>query len=118
VASLIVDPNDLEVIAGVWSRATLARNPSAPDADPQSVLRLMEERRAPSDAWFAAVTERQRIVAIAHGLPGRENDGAGSRIPRLMHLSMIAVEPEFWGHGHGSCPFIRVRSPCETSTCT
>jgi ribosomal protein S18 acetylase RimI-like enzyme len=101
VAQLIVDSNDLEMMAGVWSRATLARNPEAPASDVPSVFKLLQDRSALPDAWFAASTIEQRIIAIVHGLPGRENDGAGNRIPGLMHVSMIAVDPESWGRGYG-----------------
>ena len=88
-------------MAGIWSRATLARNPTAQDADIPSALKLLKERFELPDAWFAVSTEDLRMAAIGHGMPGREDDGKGDVIPGLMHLSMIAVEPDFWGRGHG-----------------
>jgi ribosomal protein S18 acetylase RimI-like enzyme len=54
-----------------------------------------------SGAMFAVAALRNRIVGIGHALPARERDGDGSVIPGLVHLSMVAVEPEYWGKGLG-----------------
>ena len=64
-------------------------------------LAVFRDRAALPDAWFAAGALDGRIVAFAHGLWAREKDGTGEPIPGLMHLSMIAVEPEYWGRGYG-----------------
>jgi ribosomal protein S18 acetylase RimI-like enzyme len=97
-----VGARNLETMAGVWSRATLARNASSLETDIPSVVNLLRTRAEQADAWFAFGAIGPRTVAIAHGLAGRENDGESDEvIPGLMHVSMIAVEPEVWGQGYG-----------------
>lgn len=64
-------------------------------------LQMLQERSKLADSWFAAGVLNGDIVAMAHGMWARENDGDGDPIPGLMHLSMIAVKPAFWGRGYG-----------------
>jgi ribosomal protein S18 acetylase RimI-like enzyme len=62
---------------------------------------MIRERGKVADAWFAVGALDGRTVAVCHGMQARERDGEGDPIPGLMHLSMIAVEPECWGRGYG-----------------
>jgi ribosomal protein S18 acetylase RimI-like enzyme len=89
-------PESFEEMAALWARAQAARGGNAAD-----VLDTLADRAALPDAWFAAGSLDGSIAAFAHGLWAREKDGEGDPIPGLMHLSMVAVEPEYWGRGYG-----------------
>jgi ribosomal protein S18 acetylase RimI-like enzyme len=94
-----VGAESFEEMAALWTRAQAARG--APAGYAAGILEILRNRSTLPDAWFAAGTLDGRIAAYAHGLWGREKDGEGDPIPGLMHLSMVAVEPEFWGRGYG-----------------
>ncbi|MGH7727844.1 MAG: GNAT family N-acetyltransferase [Vulcanimicrobiaceae bacterium] len=64
--------------------------------------RLVALRAAQPGSWFLRGFEDERHVGIAYGAPGRDDDGLGRAVRGLLHLSMVAVEPNAWGRGIGS----------------
>jgi ribosomal protein S18 acetylase RimI-like enzyme len=42
-----------------------------------------------------------RVIGFILGIPGRENDGDGDRVPGLLHISLVAVAPDRWGEQVG-----------------
>jgi ribosomal protein S18 acetylase RimI-like enzyme len=91
---------DARRIAEIWLKAHAARLHGQIDVPPDLHQRI-EERMRSRDASYVIATDAQRIVGIGSHLPARENDGVGPVIPSLMHVSMIAVDPEHWGNGIG-----------------
>ncbi len=92
--------DDLEAIAALWFRAQAARRPG-PFVTIADSRALVAQRVAQPGSWFIFAAEGQRVVGIAYGAPGRNDDGLGKPIRGLLHLGMIAVEPHDWGRGIG-----------------
>ena len=97
----VLNAEQFPAVANLWHRAQVARGGATSAEDENGTLELIRKRAATGDAWFAGRWSDDRLVAIVHGMHARENDGAGQQIPGLMHLSMVAVEPECWGRGLG-----------------
>jgi ribosomal protein S18 acetylase RimI-like enzyme len=97
---------DLDTMAELWVRAHTARTTRSGQAfDNLSVTGttrdILRARIGAAGAWFVLVRKRGQVVGMAHGLPARERDGEGEVVPGLMHLSMVAVDPDHWGRGIG-----------------
>jgi ribosomal-protein-alanine N-acetyltransferase len=97
----LVNTEDLETVADLWHRAELATGKTPFLENVDATLELLRSRSLLEDAWFAGHWMDGELVAIAHGMTARENDGVGDLIPGLMHLSMVAVEPKHWRRGLG-----------------
>jgi ribosomal protein S18 acetylase RimI-like enzyme len=92
--------SDARRVAEIWLKAHAARLHGRFDV-PADLHQRIEERMRSRDASYVVATGAQRIVGIGSHLPARESDGVGPVIPGLMHVSMIAVDPEHWGNGIG-----------------
>jgi ribosomal protein S18 acetylase RimI-like enzyme len=92
--------SDARRIAEIWRKAHATRLHGRFDA-PANLHQRIEERMRSRDASYVVATDAQRIVGIGSHLPARENEGVGPVIPGLMHVSMIAVDPEHWRNGIG-----------------
>src|SRR5882672_6539182 len=99
VTTRLATPEDLAALVALWSAAARARlnglglRALAEDADRVAIGRLG------SDQGFAVLTENDgEPVAVAAALPARQGDGTlPERIPGLLHVSMVAVHPDYWG---------------------
>jgi ribosomal protein S18 acetylase RimI-like enzyme len=91
---------DLDTMAELWVRAHAVRS-IVTTVDVAATRDILRARIGAAGAWFVLVRERELVVGMAHGLPARERDGEGDVVPGLMHLSMVAVDPDHWGRGIG-----------------
>lgn len=89
--------NETDGAIGVWLAANEARDqlPS-----PARRERIREKITDPAALSMVALCQGT-MIGMALGEPGRHAHGAGSRDPLLMHVSMVFVHPEHWGHGVG-----------------
>ena len=85
----LAEDREWDAVCDVWRRATEART-GHPAPPPRDV-----------PGRFAVVADDGGPVAIAVGIPAREEGGAGRVIPALAFLSAVAVVPERWGEGIG-----------------
>lgn len=91
---------DVDAMLGLWVRAHAARREGI-GVDVAATRDILRARSETAGAWFVLARDREQLVGMAHGLPARALDGAGEVVPRLLHLSMVAVDPEHWGRGIG-----------------
>lgn len=96
-----LSPDHFVAMANLWHRAQVARGAATSAEDASVILELIRERATKGDAWFAGHWSDGRLLAIVHGAGARAGDGAGEPIIGLMHLSMVAVDPDCWGRGIG-----------------
>ena len=85
----------------MWIRGHAARRGWSDKVEPEEVLALVRERMRVGGATFAVAVDTDRIVGIGHALPARERDGEGALMSGVLHLSMVAVQPDRWGEGVG-----------------
>lgn len=90
---------DIDAAVAVWRAAEIQRRgtQSIPNAHEDLVRAVI--RRA--EIFVVVAGERSEVVGVALGEPGREDDGAGPKVPGLWHISMIFVSPDRWGQGIG-----------------
>jgi GNAT superfamily N-acetyltransferase len=102
--------SDAAVVARLWTAANIARQAEVGlSMGPAAGAGLAEAeqqvlRRLTDPANFALLVEEDGDpVAMALVLQALAQDGASrDPLPRLAHLSMIAVRPDRWGRGLGA----------------
>jgi ribosomal protein S18 acetylase RimI-like enzyme len=81
----------------VWRRANIARgNPPSP----ARIVRIAE-KLADAEACVVVGVQDGNVVAMALAEPVRERHGAGAVRPDAGHVSMVFVDPDYWGRGVG-----------------
>jgi ribosomal protein S18 acetylase RimI-like enzyme len=92
-----LDAGDLDAAVRVWQLANTARG-KVPDPDRVARVR---EKLAASDAVVVLSETEGEVVGMALAEPGLAEDGAGTRLPQLCHISMVFVHPDHWGRRIG-----------------
>lgn len=98
-------PADLAAAALVWDRAEAGRRgeqrlPAHPE--PAAEHLVAERIRHPGSRLLLAETADRptgQVIGMVTTAPGRADDGAGAPVDGLTHLSMLAVDPAWWGRG-------------------
>jgi GNAT superfamily N-acetyltransferase len=94
---LLARPDDVAAAVRVWHLANIARG-KVPDEN-----RCTRVRTKVSDANALAVVAAQagEVVGMALAEAGRVDDGVGTLLPYLCHISMVFVHPQHWGRRIG-----------------
>ncbi|MBC6460754.1 GNAT family N-acetyltransferase [Actinomadura sp. HBU206391] len=102
-------PADAEAVLPILYAADLARGRHGFPRDPDRA----RHRLTGPDAFFVVAENRDEggtvgdatvgrgAVGLAVGMHSREDGGAGRAIPGLCHITMVAVQPGWWGQGIG-----------------
>lgn len=98
ITTRLAGPPDLAAAAAVWRQANIARD-KAPDAER---ITRVETKPAAKDALVVIAEENDHVVGMALAEPGCADDGAGSPLPELCHISMVFVHPDHWGKAIGA----------------
>ena len=93
------DPADTEPAISVWRAANAGRRNGRP-VSPGHEKRVRNLLRDP-DTFLLVAEDSGELVGMAVGVQGRTQDGAGTPIDGLCHISMIFVASERWGEGTG-----------------
>lgn len=94
-------PDDAAVATDLWERANAAReNTTAAPATEEHIANL-RSRLVDPKARILLGFEGAELVATALAAPARAEHGAGSIIPEAAHISLIGVDPKYWGRGYG-----------------
>ncbi|WP_235497522.1 MULTISPECIES: GNAT family N-acetyltransferase [unclassified Frankia] len=88
---------DLPAALEVWQRANTARG-RPPDV--ARVARVHAKLAAP-DALLFVAEDGTEILGMLLAETGREDDGQGPELEELCHISMVFVDPGFWGQRMG-----------------
>ena len=92
---------DVDAMAEVWVLADGQRRADIglpATATIEQARHLVIDRLGRAGSIPVVARDGDQVVAMAIGLPARENDGAGSEvIPGLLHVSLVAVVPKAWG---------------------
>ncbi len=62
---------------------------------------MISKRLHAYDALLLVAELQSKAVGITLASPARENYGDGAIIAGLAHISLVAVEPGYWGRGVG-----------------
>jgi ribosomal protein S18 acetylase RimI-like enzyme len=92
---------DIDAMAEVWVLADGKRRADIglpATATVEQARHLVIDRLSRGGSIPVVARDGDQVVAMAIGLPARENDGAGPEvIPGLLHVSLVAVVPTAWG---------------------
>ncbi|GAA1751795.1 GNAT family N-acetyltransferase [Luedemannella helvata] len=88
---------DLPAALDVWRLANAARGKHV---SPARIADVSAKLRA-ADSLVAVTVDVDEVVAMAVGVPAREDDGDGAPVPGLCHVAMVFVRPDRWGRGVG-----------------
>ncbi len=92
--------SDIGAAAGIWERAHQKHDGlNSESASKGRAHAFLSSRTMIPDAEFLVAEFNAEIVGMLFAQQARERDGAGAPIPRLMHVSYVAVDPEHWSHG-------------------
>lgn len=91
---------DIDAAASIWERAHHEHDDfQSEPARKDRALSFLASRATLPDAEFFVAEFDAEIVGMLFAVQAREHDGEGDPIPRLAHVSYVAVEPAHWGHG-------------------
>jgi ribosomal protein S18 acetylase RimI-like enzyme len=92
--------SDINAAAGIWERAHRQHDAftSEPARKDRALAFLASHAMRPV-AEFLVAEFNAEIVGMLFASQGREHDGAGAPVPRLLHVSYVAVDPAHWSHG-------------------
>ncbi len=90
---------DASAMGALWDEATRVRRAGLDLSEPEA-LDAAQTLALPET--FSIIAEAGgTLIGMAIGLPARDDEGRGSPIPGLCHISMVAVSPDWWGRGVG-----------------
>ncbi|MDQ6826948.1 MAG: GNAT family N-acetyltransferase [Candidatus Eremiobacteraeota bacterium] len=90
---------DLSIAVALWDEAQSARR-GMPSVSAE-MLAMESRRLSAANALFFVLEEDGKPIGIALASPAREDAGDGKMIPRLAHISSVAIKPGYWGRGLG-----------------
>jgi ribosomal protein S18 acetylase RimI-like enzyme len=90
--------SDLAAAAAVWEQANVARD-KAPGTER---IARVKAKLADPGAVVIVAEEGSEVVGMALAEPGLADDGVGSSLPELCHISMVFVHPGHWGKAIGA----------------
>jgi ribosomal protein S18 acetylase RimI-like enzyme len=92
---------DADAMAEVWVLADGKRRADIglpATVTVEQARHLVVDRLGRAGSIPVVARDGSQVVAMAIGIPARENDGAGHEIiPGLLHVSLVAVVPTAWG---------------------
>src|SRR5581483_3513700 len=89
---------DTPEAAGVFERADARRRGIEPEDASERNLMLWV-RLSRQDAWLLLCETEGKVVGTALGSPAHDRDGEGEPLPGVTHLSLVSVDPDYWGRG-------------------
>jgi ribosomal protein S18 acetylase RimI-like enzyme len=117
ISTRAAGPADTHAIAAVWASADAARR-AALGLSPLPIERVepgVRTRLDAADGFGVVAEDAGEAVAMALAVPALADDGAGDeRVPGLLHVTMIAVLPVYWGRRIGGTLLERVQSTGRT----
>jgi len=103
---------ELDAARDVWRNANIARG-KIPDA---ARVRRVEQKLVAAEVIVVVALDKNKIVGMALAEPGRAEDGNGPEIPGLCHISMVFVDPDYWGKRVGEILLSEVATRAERQT--
>jgi ribosomal protein S18 acetylase RimI-like enzyme len=97
VVTRLARPAEIEPAVDIWQQANIARGKIASQ---QRIARVRAKLTDPS-ALVIVAADDAGLVGMALAEPGRDQDGSGSPLPGLCHISMVFVHPGHWGRHIG-----------------
>lgn len=90
---------DADAAVAIWRVASTARRDGVPlpDEHEQRVRGYL----AATESFLAVASDDDVVVGVALGMQALDDDGTGPPLPGLCHISMVFVDPGWWGRGVG-----------------
>ncbi|HET6989075.1 MAG TPA: GNAT family N-acetyltransferase [Kribbella sp.] len=97
ITTRLAAPAELDATAEVWRLANIARG----KVPSQQRIARVHAKLTGHDALVVVAVDSGALVGMALAEPGLADDGAGSPLAGLCHVSMVFVHPERWGKAIG-----------------
>jgi len=91
------DPADWDSAIAVWRATTLKRGRPVGPEDEARVQAYASKR----DAFLVIADARGKVVGMAVGMQGLDDNGTGPPISGLCHIPLVYVLPDRWNQGIG-----------------